>query len=36
MNTFDSFRRLRGIMSDNKSYKEMVEEAILDKYENIL
>ena len=33
--TFGSFRRLRGIMSDNKSYKEMVEEAILDKYENI-
>lgn len=34
--SFDSFRRLRGIISSDKSYKDMVEEAILEKYENIL
>lgn len=31
-----SFKNLRGILSSEKSYKEMVEEAIADKYENLL
>lgn len=27
-----SFRKLRGVMSSDKSYREMVEEALKDKY----
>ena len=30
------FKSLRGILQSDKSYKEMVEEAIADKYENLL
>lgn len=29
-------KNLRGVMSSNKSYKEMVEEVMIDKYENLL
>lgn len=33
---YDSFRKLRGVISDERSFREMVEDAIFEKYNKYL